>query len=60
MKKTSNLSEVMEEVPENRCVCEKNSEKSHQQDGFFFALRNLPNGIFAVSFFGLFLGVSTT
>ncbi|MDR2724213.1 MAG: MFS transporter [Holosporaceae bacterium] len=28
--------------------------------GFFFALKNLPKGIFPISLFGLFLGLSTT
>ncbi|MDR1236249.1 MAG: MFS transporter [Holosporaceae bacterium] len=43
----------------NNCIA-KNLDKGHPGDGFFFALRNLPPGIFAVSFFGLFLGISTT
>ncbi|MDR0632113.1 MAG: MFS transporter [Holosporaceae bacterium] len=38
----------------------KSSNCSHCKDGFFFALKNLPDGVFAVSFFGLFLGISTT
>ncbi|MDR0555994.1 MAG: MFS transporter [Holosporaceae bacterium] len=33
---------------------------NHCDDGFFFALRNLPSGVFAISLFGLFLGTSTT
>ncbi|MDR2781964.1 MAG: MFS transporter [Holosporaceae bacterium] len=36
------------------------SKESHRKDGFFFELKNLPNGIFAISLFGLFLGISTT
>jgi MFS family permease len=38
----------------------KDFDSSRCKDGFFFALRNLPNGVFAVSLFGLFLGISTT
>ncbi|MDR1334261.1 MAG: MFS transporter [Holosporaceae bacterium] len=60
MKKASNLLEPVVKDPENQGGCHKNSDKSHHQDGFFFALKNLPNGVFAVSFFGLFLGLSTT
>ncbi|MDR1551477.1 MAG: MFS transporter [Holosporaceae bacterium] len=46
---------------DNHEHCTKNSFKQgHCKNGFFFALRNLPNGIFAVSLFGLFLGTSTT
>ncbi|MDR2158105.1 MAG: MFS transporter [Holosporaceae bacterium] len=37
-----------------------NFENNYSKDGFFFALRNLPRGVFAVSLFGLFLGVATT
>jgi MFS family permease len=33
---------------------------SHCEDGFFCMCKSLPNGIFAVSLFGLFLGMSTT
>ncbi len=33
---------------------------SHCKNGFFSVFSNLPNGIFAVSLFGLFLGLSTT
>lgn len=36
------------------------SQSSHSQNGFFSIFKDLPNGIFAVSLFGLFLGLSTT
>ena len=36
------------------------SSSSHCKNGFFSIFNNLPNGIFAVSLFGLFLGLSTT
>jgi MFS family permease len=39
---------------------EKNPDSSHCKNGFFFAFKNLPNGVFAVSLFGMFLGISTT
>jgi MFS family permease len=35
-------------------------ENRRQCGGFFFALKNLPRGVFAISLFGLFLGLSTT
>ena len=36
------------------------SNQSRKDCGFFFALRDLPPGVFAISLFGLFLGLSTT
>lgn len=36
------------------------SPSSHSKNGFFSIFKDLPDGIFAVSLFGLFLGLSTT
>ncbi|MDR0580996.1 MAG: MFS transporter [Holosporaceae bacterium] len=46
---------IVEDKPD-----QKKMQPCCHSSGFFFALKNLPRGIFAVSLFGLFLGLSTT
>ncbi|MDR2766017.1 MAG: MFS transporter [Holosporaceae bacterium] len=47
-------------VPDDPAGTADASSKGHCENGLFPSLRTLPSGIFAVSFFGLFLGISTT
>ena len=48
---------VKDEEPQEGC---SEQETSHRQDGFFSTISSIPGGIWAISFFGLFLGMSTT
>lgn len=53
--KTSEV--VRDEEPQESC---SEQDMSHRKDGFFSIISNIPGGIWAISFFGLFLGMSTT
>lgn len=55
MVKTSEA--VRDEEPQESC---SELDMSHRKDGFFSIISNIPGGIWAISLFGLFLGMSTT
>ncbi|MCR4556019.1 MAG: MFS transporter [Alphaproteobacteria bacterium] len=52
--KTSEV--VRDEEPQESC---SEQDMSHRKDGFFSIISSIPGGIWAISFFGLFLGMST-
>ncbi len=51
-------SEMVEKEPPSESHGE--AESGHCEDGFFSIVSNIPKGIWAISLFGLFLGMSTT
>ncbi|MDR2645674.1 MAG: MFS transporter [Holosporaceae bacterium] len=59
MKSFGNKEDIAKIAVESE-ICQKKMQPCCQSGGFFFALKNLPRGVFAISLFGLFLGLSTT
>lgn len=48
---------VRDEGPQESC---SEREVSHRKDGFFSVISSIPGGVWAISFFGLFLGMAST